>query len=66
MAVKLQSSTRNTTAEVSRDSAGKPVAIVFSGSQKVQVYWPVKDWPNLKQFLDNEINDLSKEKNEKE
>lgn len=55
MAVKLQSSTGNTTIEVSRDNTGKAVAVVFSGSQKVQVYWPVKDWIKLKTFVDSEI-----------
>lgn len=55
MAVKLQSSTGNTTIEVSRNKENKPVAIVFSGSQKVQVYWPIKDWIKLKTFIDSEI-----------
>ncbi len=55
MAVKLLSSTGNTTIEVSRDGTKKPIAIVFSGSQKIQIYWPIKDWIKLKTFIDSEI-----------
>ena len=52
MAIKIQSSTGNATAEINGDKT----AIIFkSKSYEAGIYWPLKDWDSLKRIIDGEL-----------
>lgn len=53
---KLVSSTGNASVEVTTDDQGRPIALVFTNKRKTgQVYWPVKDFGDLSDFVMNQI-----------
>lgn len=54
---KLTSSTEKSTVQVSPDGN----SIIFQSSETGnQVFWPAKDWEDLKSFIDSKVDSITK------